>query len=323
MYMVKMKSLSKQVEDKDIAVSEAVHELGKFSSEFSAKFVKEQAQNVGAGIDDYLYMLKDRKLHPELYQGVRTPFPTLNRTWRGLRPGLHFLFGMEKSTKSIFAVNVAVTAADKGFRCLYVSNEGGEELLKNRIICCATGVLYDNLCSGNLTDEETTKIKNFSNNVLNNQSLFYVSLTPAECTVQEIEANVKRIEDTYGPVSLVIVDILSKTTTSTTKFVEAKYQEMEQVTVELKDLSDRHNLAVFVLSHLTEDGSIAGSKGITRHCDSFSSLKRDDDLKGQTSVVCHFKSMGVRDGADIDFDIEVFFPKMSVKESTFINVGKP
>jgi replicative DNA helicase len=194
-------------------------------------------------------------------KGVKTGFPTLDKGWNGLNPGLYCIFGVPKSGKSIFGVNLAVNAAKEGSYVLYHANEGGPELVHHRIWSCVSGVPYNNIFLNSMTKQDSDLIESslvtIGGRIMVNYSDRFQS------TPDLLEKKIIQMSNSTGKPGLVIVDLFSYMDSALAIHPQEKdYIKRTKIIGMLKDMADKHGVAIVAFGHTNKDALAAKSGAV-------------------------------------------------------------
>lgn len=212
---------------------------------------------VGAEADDIIFKMEDKEIHPEKYRGIMVGFPTFDLATQGLMKGTATLImGSMKSAKSVLAVNIASNVAAAGKRVYYHVNEGGKDMVHQRLISCATGITYgsireplDENGQKRLTAEDKAKIGAYLHSP--EASRIYVdSTTPASSTPAYVDSRLTELE-MEGPMDLMIIDHLGLMKSSSNN---DKWLQLDEITQDLIGVIRKHQIPLIILCHVNRDG---------------------------------------------------------------------
>jgi replicative DNA helicase len=157
-------------------------------------------------------------------------------------PGdLVILAGHPSDGKTALSLQTACFQAE-GKRVGYFSLETGEENLTDRIVCHMTGVSYERIKTGDLTQNDCRKIAEANRTI----SLLHLELIPASgWSVQDIQSysRAHRFEIVY-------IDYLQLLKSSG----KSRVEEVTNISMELHRLSQGNRITVIALSQLSRAG---------------------------------------------------------------------
>jgi replicative DNA helicase len=148
---------------------------------------------------------EEMRTMPNAIRGIPTGFYGLDRITHGLRPQQFIvLAGEPKRGKSLFMLIMAMAAHAHGLRPLFLSFEMSNEEQQARFDALRAHVPYDNILSGNLSNDEMQRIKAHMN-LLKNQHEFIMSedssrmttLSAVDGLIQEHKPDVVFIDGMY------------------------------------------------------------------------------------------------------------------------------
>lgn len=242
----------KKVDEAMQALSTQMSDIGKELSRATT-----QAGFIGAEADSILFKIDDKEAHPEKYRGIMIGFPTFDLATQGLMKGTSTLImGSMKSAKSVLAVNIAHNVSLSGKRVYYHVNEGGKDMVHQRLISCATGINYGSIRepldeNGNkrLTQEDKDKIAGYVRSP--EASRVYIdSTTPASSTPAYVDSRLTELEAT-GTMDLMIIDHLGLMKASGDN---DKWLQLDQITQDLIGVIRKHQIPLIILCHVNRDG---------------------------------------------------------------------
>ncbi len=177
------------------------------------------------------------------YRGIPTGIGELDSTITGLnRSDLIVLAARPGVGKTSFGLNIARHASvAKGRRVAFFSLEMGREQLASRLLSSEAMVEGTRLRSGELGDEEWTRLVE-AGDILSRADLYFDD-SPG-ITVPEIKAKLRRL----GNVDLVIIDYLQLM--SSARRIDNRVQEITEITRSLKIMAKELNVPVIAMSQL-------------------------------------------------------------------------
>ncbi len=145
-----------KIPDIDMAVNRLGALIGKIHNDVPRSRDVDVTQN-GA---DRLARYRERKNNPGMMVGIPSGFTTIDNATQGFQPGqLITLTGLAKASKSVFALLMGKHAQEYGKRVLYITFEMTCEEQEQRLDAYRAGINDMKLLSGNITDEEWTRLE--------------------------------------------------------------------------------------------------------------------------------------------------------------------
>lgn len=198
----------------------------------------------------------------------------------GFGPGeLVVLAGKPGVGKTAMALQIALNAALKADRVLFVSFEMGEATVAMRIASMLSGVSFASLRSGEASDDELAAVKS-AKEELNEVPLSI--LGASRLSVDGIRREVSRLHgDRFGGISLLVVDYLSMVTPVSREI--PRQEQVDGVGKALKQLAVDFRIPVLAVSHLMRSSKgewpsnpvIACSPSIEQDADSVLIIDRE------------------------------------------------
>ncbi len=185
--------------------------------------------------------------------GVDTGFSGINRQLGGLnKSDLIVLAGRPSMGKTALATNIGFNAAksskvETNESILIFSLEMSAEQLAQRILAEQSGIDSHRLRSGDIDDEEFSKLVVTQNNIHNLP--FYIDDTPA-VSVGQIASRARRLKRTNG-LALIIIDYIQLIKGSKASEFQGRVQEVSEITRGLKSLAKELNVPILALSQLS------------------------------------------------------------------------
>ena len=179
--------------------------------------------------------------------GVPTGFIDLDRMTAGLHGSEFILIAARPAMgKSAFALNIGAYAATRANVPVAVfSLEMSKEQVGNRILCSEALVDSNNVRTGELNDEELSKLAETSGEL--SQAQIYVDDTPG-ISVMEIRAKCRKLKLEKN-IGLVIIDYLQLVQGSGK--TNSREQEIAEISRSLKILAKELDVPVIALSQLS------------------------------------------------------------------------
>lgn len=182
-------------------------------------------------------------------RGVKTGFRDLDTMTAGLqRSDLIILAARPAMGKTAFVTNLAYNVATLNKQSvLFFSLEMSKEQLIDRMLADVSGVDAWNIRTGNLSDEDFSKLSEASGELA--EAPLYIDDTPG-LTVLEMRTKARRAAHN-APLGLVIVDYLQLMQASLKRSDGNRVQEVSEISRGLKLLARELNVPVIALSQLS------------------------------------------------------------------------
>lgn len=206
---------------------------------------------LGHGID-VLDLYQKRLNHPELFCGAELGFPSMDAVVTHKPGTVCLIMGQMKSAKSVLMVNIANNLLSRGKKVYYHVNEGGKELVENRIHSCHSGLYMTKIERQKLSAEEYLQYENCVN-TLKATNLLYVDSVPNSLSnAGHIEKMLTSLQDRMGKYEVALIDYLGLM--NTTSSVTDDWKRMGAITLELKDVAMKLNIPIIVVGHVNRKG---------------------------------------------------------------------
>lgn len=179
--------------------------------------------------------------------GLSTGYKMLDQMTAGLHEDeLIILAARPGVGKTAFALNVAQNIGTKTDETVALfSLEMGAEQLVNRMLCAEGTINASNLRTGQLTEEEFTKLFVAMGSL--SKANIYIDDTPGIRT-PEIRAKCRRLQQEKGNLGLIVIDYLQLIEGSGR---ESRQQEVSEISRQLKKLAKELSVPVIALSQLS------------------------------------------------------------------------
>jgi replicative DNA helicase len=241
--------------------------------------------------------------------------PGLTRHLKGIfQSELWIIGGYTSSGKTFLALQMALAAAQAGFKTAYISLEMSVESLVMRIWASLAGISPMNLQFGNLTLQEIEKSKSAKTKI--DQLPLY--LTDSLYGIYEIEKAIRE----FLP-DLVLIDFIQNLLSERT---ESEYEKISNGIIALQKLAKELNNSVIVCSQISNfeakqgvDSSIIGLKGsgtLSSAADLVLWLEKPKG-KQEFSDECNKRSLYIRKnrrGSNFYLDVVLDFPNGIFRE---------
>lgn len=214
----------------------------------------ETIKNDYVAIGDLLVDAYDRieELHKNkgALRGLRTGFRDIDKKTAGLQKGDLIIIGARPAMgKTTFAENLSYNVATRNGEgkggVLFFSMEMPKEELIERMVSSESGVDNWRIRTGNLSDEDFTKIGDAMAEM--NEAPLYIDDT-GEMTVLEIRNKARRAKHDHG-ISMVVVDYL-QLIRGTDRYKGNRVQEVTEISRGLKQLARELEIPVVALAQL-------------------------------------------------------------------------
>jgi len=181
------------------------------------------------------------------YLGIPSGYPRLDQFTGGFQPTEVTIIGARASIgKTALALNIAENIARKGTPVGFISLEMSASLLLQRMICGLSGVSMKTIRTGSLTEVQFEKINEAAGVIYDYPLYIYDCPGSSIMDVKMTARRMKRKED----IQLLAIDyiglIRSKTST-------ARWEEVGQISAELKGLARELQIPLIVCSQVNRD----------------------------------------------------------------------
>lgn len=207
-------------------------------------------QPVGSVLPAVVEAIEERFARQGEISGLRTGFADLDRLTCGLQRGdLIVLAGRPSMGKTAFALNIAEHVALNGGTALVFSLEMSKEQLTERAISSIGGISSAALRSGNLTDDDFSRLTVALGKL---SSARLVIDEAATQTIAQMRSRARRIKREHG-LGLVVVDYIQLMGSTDLKRTTNRNEEVGQITRGLKLMARELDVPVIALSQLSRD----------------------------------------------------------------------
>ena len=181
--------------------------------------------------------------------GISTGFKDLDNLTSGLQPSDLVLVAARPSMgKTAFTLNMASYIGLHNLGTVaFFSLEMSKEQLMQRMLCSEGGIDAQRLRTGQLEDEEWTRLVETANR-LNNAPIFIDDT--ADITVMEMRSKARRLKAEHG-LSVIFIDYLQLMQGRPSKNNDNRQQEISEISRSLKALARELNVPVIALSQLS------------------------------------------------------------------------
>lgn len=210
----------------------------------------------------------------DLYRGIPTGIGELDATITGLNRSDLIIVGARPGMgKTSFALNIARHVCLSAHRrAAFFSLEMGKEQLVSRLLSSEALVEGTKLRSGDLTNDEWTRLVE-AGDILSKAELYFDD-SPG-ITVPEMKAKVRRLK---GGVDVIFVDYIQLM--SSAKRIDNRVQEISEITRNLKIMAKELNIPVVALAQLARS-----SEKRTDHRPVLSDLRDSGSIEQDADIV--------------------------------------
>lgn len=207
----------------------------------SVRVMKTMQDNV----DEVLRLVEHNKNNIGL-TGLDTGFYKLNNLTNGLQGGDLIVVAAETSQgKTSLALNIAHKSAE-AHPVLFNSCEMMSTQITGRMLACESGIGSNHILTGQLNEEELTRLGHYSSNVAYNKMI----IDDKNNNIDTIISNIRVLYHTKG-IKLVVIDYLQLL--HTTERGMNKEQQTAMITRRLKNLAKELSIPIILISQLRRD----------------------------------------------------------------------
>ena len=232
--------------DVDSLIGEAEHDL----FEVSDKIVKSDYTPIENLLADAFERIEELRKNKGALRGLKTGFRDLDKKTAGFQKGDLVIIGARPAMgKTTFAQNLAYNIASinkKGV--LFFSMEMGANEIVDRIISDVSGVNNWNIRTGNITDEEFSRIGDAMGEM--DELPIYIDDT-SSMTIMELRNKARRAMHDHN-IGIVIVDYLQLIQGSD-RYKGNRVQEVTEISRGLKILARELEIPVIALAQLSRN----------------------------------------------------------------------
>lgn len=153
---------------------------------------------------------------------------------------------------------------------LYINTEMNDEQVDLRLACMLTGIEYEKLATGDITDEQWKLVLSQINKLA--ESNFY-SVTEPELTIDGVYSIAKRFKAQKN-LRFLCVDYIGRMETMDPKLKE--HQVIKNIAKRLKTLAQQLGITVIMLAQLNEEEYLEGARGMKNEADLYAFLREMD-----------------------------------------------
>ncbi|MBR3145549.1 MAG: replicative DNA helicase [Clostridia bacterium] len=238
---------------------------------------------------DRLTKIADPETHDD-YVGIPCGINELDRMIAGLNKSDLIILGARPGVgKTSFALNIARNVAvQSGRKVCFFSLEMSRDQLAQRMLSAESGVRSDKLRTGELDNNEWTRLTAAGENLSKTQIFIDETST---ITVPQMKAKLLRLKD----VDLVIVDYLQLMNSA--KRTENRVTEVSDITRNLKIMAKELHVPVLVCAQLSRGTEQRGKS----HKPTLSDLRESGSIEQDADIVLFlYKESNYRDDASGD-----------------------
>ncbi len=210
------------------------------------------------GCVDVVDLYLKKKEHPELFAGIELGFPSMDSVITHKPGTVCLIMGQMKSAKSVLMINIARNLLSRGKKVYYHVNEGGAELVHNRLISSESGLFMSKIDRTRLSPEEFEIYKKCKEDIVKQNRLFVDAVPNSHSTASYIEQKLTQIRDTTGKCDVAIIDYLSIMNTS--QHYDADWKKIGIISLELKDIAMKLNIPIITIMHVNRKGMQSDGK---------------------------------------------------------------
>ncbi len=229
-------------------VGDLLGEAEKELFEVSDKTIKTEYTALGDLLVDAFDRMENLHKNRGALRGLKTGFVDLDKKTAGFQPGDLIIVGARPAMgKTTFAQNLAYNIADINKRgVLFFSMEMAKNEIVDRMISDASGVSNWNIRTGNISDEDFSKIGDALGDM--SQIPIYIDDT-SSMTILELRNKARRAAHDHD-IGLIIVDYLQLIQGSD-RYAGNRVQEVTEISRGLKTLARELEIPVIALAQLS------------------------------------------------------------------------
>jgi len=181
--------------------------------------------------------------------GIPTHYRNLDKIIFGLRPGELIIVAARPSMgKTSLALSLAQNISLRGGKSIGIfSLEMGKEQLVERLFCGMLGVDSRKLNTGELSDEDFSRIGHVMDEL--SKAKLYID-DSAGGNLNELKSKARRLQIEHG-LDLIIIDYLQLMSTGKSAYMGNRVQEISEISRALKGLARELNVPIIALSQLS------------------------------------------------------------------------
>lgn len=261
----------------------------------------DNAQRVGALINETMEKLEDRFNSKDAITGVPSGFVELDKVLLGFQPGTLNIVGARPAMgKSAFALGIAVHVAQTtNLPVLFFSLEMGKAELAQRILASEASVDSMVLRTGRPSPNDWTKI----GHAVGRLDIPLIIDDSAGTSVGQIRAKARRVYSREGGIGLIVIDYLQLMGGDARP--ENRQLEVSEISRKLKLLAREFNVPVLALSQLSR-----GLESRTDKHPTLSDLRESGALEQDADVVMFL------------YRAEVYETDPNLRGSAEVNIAK-
>lgn len=213
--------------------------------------------------------------HKGELRGIPTGFKTLDNTLAGLQKSDLIVVAARPSMgKTSLVLNFALNAASAGFSVGMFHLEMSKEQVADRLISASSGVDSWRLRTGNLKEEDFTKIGDAISTL--SETAIYIDDSPGT-NIMEMRTKARRLQSEKG-LDLLIIDYLQLM--EGRRSSESRVQEISEISRGLKGLARELNIPIIAVSQLSRE-----VEKRPKHTPQLSDLRESGSIEQDADVV--------------------------------------
>lgn len=154
---------------------------------------------------------------------------------------------------------------------LYINTEMNDEQVDLRLACLLTGIEYEKLATGEITEQQWHLVLAEVNRL--SESNFY-SITEPELTIDGVYSIAKRFK-AQKDIRFLCLDYLGRMETLDPKLKE--HQVLKAIAKRLKTLAQKLGITIIMLAQLNEEEYLEGARAIKNEADFYGMLREMDE----------------------------------------------
>lgn len=203
----------------------------------------------------------------------RTGYSSLDRMLGGgmFRQGMYIIGARPGMGKTTLGINIAENIAKRGSEVLFVSMEMSRTQIMAKRIAITGGVSYTKLMNGSLTEKGLYDAVTTASTLSERP---FSLVDKSKMTVVDIGRAARQVKD----LSAIVVDYLGLVKPEDTKANKPRYEEMTDISADLKALAKLLGLPIIVLCQLNrENASTSDKRPQLQHLRDSGAIEQDAD----------------------------------------------
>lgn len=271
LFLLLQRNINK-IQKTDVDIKNVLKELQNFTLELETKNNLDNG-SIDKSMENVLNNLEERYKNGGAIQGIETGYRKLDKTLNGLsRSDFIVLAARPAMGKTAFALNIALNIS-KSYKISFFSLEMSKEQLLERALAAKTLINMNNIKSGNLEDNEWTRLSFMSASIINSglsiyDNIYSLNGIKAECKKRKLQDGLDVVIIDY----LTLIDMVEKS--------ENRVQEISKVSRELKLMAKSLDITVIALAQLSRAPEIR-----TSHRPILSDLRESGSIEQDADIV--------------------------------------